>query len=327
MAEETDGRDNDVGTATQESPGQVVQLPRDWFGPREELVPVGPQARRESEGAGPRLTGVTGEGAHDAAPGEDASGPAADPDASARAPMAVDFWGGVTAVEDLVPFPSHSTHQASARRSTRNEGAGSRGRRLGARAHLLRSVQIGSGRTVSVGVAVFICALIGVRVLTTQLMSGRAGAGAQKLAHVQGSSPGARSDWPIDLRDEPRSFGLRRLPAPRGHSAARRQSAPRRHFAARHRARVGGAAHTSSLPRVTSGQPVSYSAPSSAQTASTSSGASTGTASNSSSAGGSSGAGGGGTGDSGGGHGSGGGSSKPGPTGPGAAFGPGTLGK
>jgi hypothetical protein len=46
---ETEARDNSQGKG--EDAGNVVRLPRDWLGPREELIPFGPAARRAEEAA------------------------------------------------------------------------------------------------------------------------------------------------------------------------------------------------------------------------------------------------------------------------------------
>ena len=59
-AVETD--ESQVGGKQGRPKDNVVPLPRDWLGPREELVPFGPSARRSEEGHvfddGPRPTGL-----------------------------------------------------------------------------------------------------------------------------------------------------------------------------------------------------------------------------------------------------------------------------
>jgi hypothetical protein len=292
MAEESDGRDHDVASATHEPTAQVVQLPRDWFGPREELVPIGGRAQVASE------RGTAGA----------ETGQQATPDQRARAPLAVDFWGGVTAVEDLVPFPSPSAHHPP-----RAEARRRRGPRLVSRPRVPRLPRLGPGRSVAAMVAVFACALIGVRVLAAVLSSARVAGRGEKVAQAKRTDRANRASGSLDARDEPRTLGVRVLPNP-----AHAHSAPR------HRRRTDRTHHTAPAGRVTSGQPVSYSAPTTVAPATSH----PVTTSPSPSPGSDRGSGGSGqTGGGSGGRSSGGGSSRAGPTGPGAAFGPGTLGK
>lgn len=65
-----EGRETEVGDAGPQSQANVVRLPRDWLGPREELVPFGP-----------RVVSLDAEAA-----------PAGD-DGEAAPPSAEDFWG------------------------------------------------------------------------------------------------------------------------------------------------------------------------------------------------------------------------------------------
>ncbi len=65
-----------------------MRLPRDWLGPRDELVPFGPRAASQEPGEPPSTTDVP-------APSTDESPPTADglPTASDPPPSADDFWG------------------------------------------------------------------------------------------------------------------------------------------------------------------------------------------------------------------------------------------
>lgn len=274
MGGETDGPDNELGGAP-EPGGQVVQLPRDWFGPQDELVPL---RRRRRESDPPQV--------------------AAEPDGEAesngrRAPMAVDFWGGVAAPEELVRFPGRSSEADGAE----NHSDPQPERPATGRPHFVTGVR---GRRAAVGLAVLFVGLVAIRALSAQSVPIGHEPRSKKLAEV--GQPGLA----LDSRDEPRDVGVRRLaitrPAP---SQRSRAEARLRHVVThRHASRA-----RSGSPTPSTGQPVAYSPP-----AATQSSASSGVVVSSS-------------GDSSSGSGSGGGSSRPGPTGPGAPFGPGTLGK
>jgi hypothetical protein len=325
MAGETDGSDNGPGATTREASGQVVQLPRDWFGPRDELVPIGPRAR---DGA-PAREGTHPATGHQWATGK--PGPHATPSsheptahASPGRPLAVDFWGGLATVDELVPFPDSPSGLRSAEngqapagppRASR-PGTGpvlrSIGRRFG-------SVAIRRRRVTAGALAVVLCGVIAARALLPQPAGGLTGAGTQKIAQ-RGRSLRTAPAFPtagwLDGRDEPSRLGVRLLT---GHERAR--AASRKHRIPPKR-RVGpsrrpaGPSASSNLPTA---QPVVYSPQATTQPA-------TGSFSSSisgevSSAGGSGDGGGSGS------RSNGGRSPKPGPTGPGAPFGPGTLGK
>jgi hypothetical protein len=76
---ETEGRHGDEGTSEAHAESNVIRLPRDWLGPRDELVPFGPPAEPS-----------------------DVEGPAAVPTA-----RAAEFWGeDSAALQDAVPAPA-----------------------------------------------------------------------------------------------------------------------------------------------------------------------------------------------------------------------------
>ncbi len=253
-----------------------MQLPRDWFGPRDQLVQLRPRS-----------------------PQPDAPPTGADPDGGAesngtRAPMAVDFWGGVAAADEFVHFPGPSSDAA-------DDGHGSDSEPDPQASVRSRSPARLRGRRAAVGLAILCLGLVSLRALSAQ--SRHIGRGARpKIAQV---SPSAQA---LDFRDEPRSFGVRRL------AAARKP-----HVAVRSRHVIGHsrASQAPSRPARSTGQPVVYSPPATTQPSVTNSAAVVS----------SSGSGTSGSASDGGGSGSSGGSSRSGPTGPGAAFGPGTLGK
>jgi hypothetical protein len=263
-----------------------VQLPRDWFGPRDELVPL-----------------RTGRARSDA-PSSEATPTDEAPSNGARAPMAVDFWGGVTAPEELVPFPGRSSEQAEGRdgtTATSDRAATTRAR--------FRTA--GRGRRAAVGLAIVFLGLIAVRIVGAQSTPARTGPRPDRIAQV--SQPG-RS---IDFRDEPRTRGRRRLASAPHHAAAQRRPAIRHvHISQPH----------AQSPPASAGQPVAYSPPTTSQSSGSSSDAAVSSSGSGSeaaaAASASSGSGSGGTGSQ-----SGAGSSRPGPTGPGATFGPGQIGK
>lgn len=215
--------------------------------------------------------------------------------------MAIDFWGGVAAPEELVPFPDGASIEPYDRRRVdqRREGAVAVGPR--AITERLLSITRGGGRRAVVGLAILFLGVVIVRALGVQFSRALPRARTDRVAQV--AHPGLA----IDIRDEPRRLGLRRLAgAGKSHIAVRR---PR---ALRHSPASGRASHAASPATRTA---VAYSPPETPTAPATSS-----TASSSSSGSTSTGA------DSGGGSGSGGQSHTPGPTGPGANFGPGQLG-
>ncbi len=333
MGGETGGPDNGVGRATQDSAGQVVQLPRDWFGPREELVPFGPHARVGVEAA--------------PASGSDFETQAAG-DNPTRAPLAMDFWGGVAAIEDLVPFPARSAEGTSSERDLADSGSmetvsvatetASRPVRF-TRQRALARVRLPRGRLPAAAVAVLFFGLIAGRALTQHVSGRLAGTSAHQLARRGDSFTTVhafRRSGSLDARDEPRTLGVRRLASPaRGRERSRPHRARERHATG---SGAANATDSGAATRPRSGQPVAYSPGAAVPSSSTVSSSSAAASSNTGAGGdgGSSGAGStgstsggsGSTGSGSGGSGStGSGSSKPGPTGPGAPFGPGTLGK
>lgn len=88
---ESEGRDREHEGAAETS--NVVRLPRDWLGPREELVPFGPSAWR-TEAAAPPPSG--------AARGADVLELTPRPDPSSGDCTQDDFWGGDL---DAIPRP------------------------------------------------------------------------------------------------------------------------------------------------------------------------------------------------------------------------------
>ena len=194
----------------------MLQFPRDWFGPQEELVPIGPQAETEApaNGAGP-------------------------------APVALDFWGGETALEDLVPFPATSGARPETSERTPPEARRRHGRPL--------SIRRPSGRRVAVAMALLFCGVIAIRALGAQ-SPGTANAGRSDVFAGAGSAGRAVTSGgrELDFRDEPRVLGVRRLAII--HSP--RPAARIRHIAI-HRHVTG----TPQGPPAASGQPVVYSPP------------------------------------------------------------------
>ena len=149
MAGETDGRDNEVGSATQEPAGQVVDLPRDWFGPRSELGSIGavaPTDAAEAAEAAAVESGAASESSEHPRGGDPelarAPGGATE---QARAPDALDFWGVWPRLRTSSPSPDRGllrpqrdmSHSTRVRRMA-PDGSGGGGRhrssQLGARA-------------------------------------------------------------------------------------------------------------------------------------------------------------------------------------------------
>jgi uncharacterized membrane protein YgcG len=226
----------------------------------------------------------------------------------ARPPLAVDFWGGVTAPDELVPLPSSAAGPAP-------QTNGSDPARVKGPAKASVLVGWTRGRRAAAVLAVLFFGLVAVRALSSHSSTGRTGAQAETLAQAgHWSNPVGSAGRVTDFRDEPRAAGARGLATTHG---------PR---PGTHKRRVVKHRHpeaSSSGSQTSHGQPVAYSPPPPTQNAVSSSGS---TESSSESDGGSGGAG---SGSSRGvsGPGTSGGSSKPGPTGPGAPFGPGRLGK
>ncbi len=96
-----------------------------------------------------------------------------------RTPMAVDFWGGVAAPEELVPFPGQSTaeHEAG-RRSGPGPGALA-GERI-------RDAALGRarGRRAAVGVAILFLGLVALRTLGGESTRAHSGARSDTIAQV-----------------------------------------------------------------------------------------------------------------------------------------------
>jgi hypothetical protein len=285
MAEETGNPDGQPGDARHGPDGRVVDLPRDWFGPRDELVPIGPpppgsgSPAPESEAA-PRLAGGS--------PSLSADPPA---------PLAVDFWGGVTRGEDLSRLRDAPASQASQDGPAVGAESPWADRSGGSAPNVLRRVRRGGAALVAVAL---IGAVVAARVLAPRPSVRLPRPGTQTLAHVGGARPGARPPGSLGARDEPRAFGVRAPNAPYTHRAV----SPRR------RARASKQSHSSLTPRVSSGQPVVYSTPGATQPAASTGAPSAASAASDAGSGGES---------------PGRGSFRAGPTGPGAPFGPGTL--
>jgi hypothetical protein len=105
-----EGRETEVRETGPQSQANVVRLPRDWLGPREELVPFGPRvASLDAETAPPADNG-------EAAPSSD--------NGEAAPPSAEDFWGErAAAIHDALQAPANPAHP-----DTRSAGlAGTRG--------------------------------------------------------------------------------------------------------------------------------------------------------------------------------------------------------
>lgn len=92
-----EGRETDVRETGPQSQANVVRLPRDWLGPREELVPFGPRvASLDAETAPPA---DSGEAALSSDNGE------------AAPPSAEDFWGErAAAIHDALQAPANPAH-------------------------------------------------------------------------------------------------------------------------------------------------------------------------------------------------------------------------
>lgn len=118
---ESEGPPTEEQTGAGES--NVVRFPRDWLGPREELVPFGPRAGRAAgadearrDAADDSARGLGAAPPPAAAAGLDAAPPppaasglgAAPPPSAASAPSAADFWGEASAsVQEPLQGPSH----------------------------------------------------------------------------------------------------------------------------------------------------------------------------------------------------------------------------
>lgn len=92
---ESDVPHNQAGATETDPGGQVLAFPREWFGPRDELVPIGPRARAAALDEG--------DGAFD-----DGDRASEDRDPGPTQPQvdAEDFWGGLADAGDLVQFPA-----------------------------------------------------------------------------------------------------------------------------------------------------------------------------------------------------------------------------
>lgn len=255
----------------------MVQLPRDWFGPRDELVALRPDGPPPDT---PPSQPPTGE------PGPN----------GARAPMAVDFWGGVAAPDELVPFPAGSSEglEGGGDDEHQPERRASAVARSRATARLRAGIH-GRGRRAAVGLTILFLGLVAVRTFVAQSTRAHPGARSDKIAQV------GHSGQAIDFRDEPRPFGQRRLASARqGRTAVRRPRAIKQGHASRgpsQRRAAPTSHHVADSPPATTQSATSYGTSTS----------SSGSASAGSGSGG---------GDQG---------STAGPTGPGAAFGPGQL--
>lgn len=254
-----------------------MRFPREWFGPREELVPFGPRARAESDG--PHQEPVSA---------ERLTPPTESPDGETQGSlMALDFWGGMTTVDELIPFPECSTAPGPdldrKRRSTRSAVAGRL--RLGATA-----------------AAVVCLALIAGQVVLPNTNT-RATGGPLKLAQADG-----RIGTHSSHADEPRIVSALRLRTTRAKAHATLHRAPSRQTTKPRASRPSPSPPPSTSSSVSRGQPVVYSDPSassgSARSTSATSGGAGGDFEPTAHT-----------------------ASKPGPTGLGASFGPGHMGK
>jgi hypothetical protein len=280
-----------------EKGGEVVQFPREWFGPQEtvrdwfgatdELVPVG--ATDDVSPETPDNTAIQPE--------------ASDVDPERRA-LAEDFWAGAAAVDDLIQFPDRRAHGELAPSTQLVEaGTGTEDvEDLSADAPRWRSWKVAA----AVGVAC--CLLIGLRA------EGGLTAGPHPGEHrssVQARQAVAWRTTKAEAGLEPRGR-VRRRPSEAPRTAHHRH--PRTaHTTNSHAVLVSDSSPSSSTPAPSSGSAVyTASVPTAASTAPTASTGQEGTGTS-------------GTAASGGGGGSGGGSSSAGPVGPGAAFGPGKL--
>lgn len=229
-----------------------------------------------------------------------------------RAPMAVDFWGGVTAPEELVHFPGPTAQPGPGASGADSRPENLDSARPRASATTLRSLARMRGRAAVLGLGILFVGLVAIRAFSPP--AGHAGHAARSDKVAQLGAPGRVTDF----RDEPRAVGVRRLARTHRAGADARGRHPAAHRPAAHATSGGSAAST--------GQPISYSPPVTTQRSPVSSRAIV-TSSDSGSSGpetsvsGSSRSGSGGSSRSG--HRS----PKPGPIGPGSPFGPGTLGK
>lgn len=270
---EPEGRDTRRGRERGEDHSNVVRLPRDWIGPREDLVPFGPSAAASPVAADPETDNVSNLI-------ELAPEPSLTQD---------DFWGGAL---DSIPRPllGPSPRPASRRRRTHGTLAGGRARvrvaseraqarrrrlvssalaRAGATCnHLARTIRAAPGavRVPAAATAVRLTSRTGAVAASTALALVGAGAIAETLAEHHGSprpiAAAAAPAWllwapaqiPSIGRDIPNRFEADARSTPRPHRVrreatahpsrargGRRQAAPQTTFA---RATAASAAAT-----------------------------------------------------------------------------------
>ncbi len=222
----------------------VVRLPRDWLGPREELIPFGPAAyAAEDEGRGD----------------------------TGNAPTAHDFWGG----EDF-GFDDQAGDEGGA--GTDQPWVRARGFRLGARGFRFP----GAGARAPVRTRLLSISLLGLAlaaVLTTLMLRGVTqspsgpGLRAPRTAQVavrSGSGSAARSARSHPVRAHSVIASKKSL-GKRSGGSSRAGSRRRGGHRARHRASVGGGtAYAAERPAQTptqAAQPVRYASPPSAPSA------------------------------------------------------------
>jgi hypothetical protein len=199
---ESEGPPTENGKAGRDS--NVVRFPRDWIGPRDELVPFGPRAYEESE----------------ARPSP--------PTADEAPPSAADFWGeGSAAVQDALQGPGVAGDSASPVRRSRptwprrvsyrvkSEGARSR-----------RPMRRGQRAVVAAAVLCVLGVVVGLSII------GSAGGGATVGHHVREASRPARGSGHVagDLHLVAR--GVRMLADAKLRLPSSRQPARPRHRAA-----------------------------------------------------------------------------------------------
>jgi hypothetical protein len=291
---ENDGPYSSAGGDEDDATANVVRFPRDWFGPREELVPFGPSAEDQA-----------GDEAEEAAPAEMVAPPPVRAD---------DFWGEESAsIHDAMqapvaaepgaakPVPATEPLEAVRERapSRFRTGAlrpiwasGLRSARLGRRRGLISA---GLGAT-AILLVVVVLGSFGLQVVHTP--TGGGAVAALNPAAIGGLPPALASRQAGSRKGRTGAASRRKARGPTGGSHGRASRARIHHS--------GGRGSSAPSTQVASAAPAASAEPSTG--VATSSGAATTTEASS---------------DSGGGSGS---SSSAGPVGAGAPFGPGHLG-
>ncbi len=308
-----DGRETEEGVEGKATESNVVRLPRDWLGPREELIPFGPRARESKPTA---LKPPPPE-------------PTAQTEDSPLAPSPSDFWGEHSADmhhvlqgpdRDVGPPPGHGPPDSARRarllqrtRSAARTGRLTRWRRWAERPAPESSPAPHSRRP---SVRRSVAALAGLGVLITVVVAalgGNDGAPSHRSAQLR---------LPInDLLRGDLSAGRLRFPsrlavAQHTRHVERRAGRPHRHSTPRSGARspVRASTSASSTPSSSSGSTGATGTTTTPTVSTSASGAGSGSSSASGSSGSTSSSSGGRS------------STGSGPVGPGAPFGPGHLG-